>query len=60
MDLTSLSLKFTTIFFIHTPGIKPASTMSSADTKQRLGEIEKQLANLTEEQTRIKAQWDSE
>ncbi len=34
--------------------------MSSADTKQRLGEIEKQLANLTEEQTRIKAQWDSE
>jgi ATP-dependent Clp protease ATP-binding subunit ClpB len=34
--------------------------MSTADTKQRLEEIEKQLANLTEEQTIIKARWDSE
>jgi ATP-dependent Clp protease ATP-binding subunit ClpB len=34
--------------------------MGIADTKQRLEEIEKQLANLTEEQTIIKARWDSE
>ncbi|NTW68696.1 MAG: AAA domain-containing protein [Chlorobiaceae bacterium] len=34
--------------------------MSTADTKQRLEEIEKQLANLTEEQTVIKGRWDSE
>ena len=34
--------------------------MSTADTKQRLEEIEKQLANLTEEQTVIKAKWDGE
>lgn len=34
--------------------------MSTADTKQRLDEIEKQLANLVEEQTVIKAKWDSE
>ena len=34
--------------------------MSIADTRQRLQEIEKQLANLVEEQTTIKAQWDSE
>jgi ATP-dependent Clp protease ATP-binding subunit ClpB len=34
--------------------------MSTADTKQRLEEIEKQLANLLEEQTVIKAKWDSE
>ncbi|MBN1278533.1 MAG: AAA family ATPase [Chlorobium sp.] len=34
--------------------------MSTADTKLRLQEIEKQLAGLVEEQTRIKAQWDSE
>ena len=34
--------------------------MSTADTKQRLEEIEKQLANLAEEQTLIKAKWDSE
>jgi ATP-dependent Clp protease ATP-binding subunit ClpA len=34
--------------------------MGTADTKQRLEEIEKQLANLTEEQTVIKARWDSE
>jgi ATP-dependent Clp protease ATP-binding subunit ClpA len=34
--------------------------MSTADTKQRLDEIEKQLANLAEEQTLIKAKWDSE
>ena len=34
--------------------------MSTADTKQRLEEIEKQLANLIEEQTVIKAKWDSE
>ncbi|MEI6847639.1 MAG: AAA family ATPase [Chlorobiaceae bacterium] len=34
--------------------------MGTADTKQRLEEIEKQLANLTEEQTLIKARWDSE
>ncbi|MBM3161826.1 MAG: AAA family ATPase [Chlorobi bacterium] len=34
--------------------------MSTADTRQRLQEIEKQLAGLVEEQTRIKAQWDSE
>ncbi len=34
--------------------------MSTADTKQRLDEIEKQLANLIEEQTVIKAKWDSE
>lgn len=34
--------------------------MSTADTKQRLEEIEKQLANLIEEQTVIKAKWDGE
>ncbi len=34
--------------------------MSIADTKQRLEEIEKQLANLIEEQTVIKAKWESE
>jgi len=34
--------------------------MSTADTKQRLEEIEKQLANLIEEQTLIKAKWESE
>ncbi|MEI6638308.1 MAG: AAA family ATPase [Chlorobium sp.] len=34
--------------------------MSTADTKQRLEEIEKQLANLVEEQTVIKAKWDGE
>ncbi|NTU98157.1 MAG: AAA domain-containing protein, partial [Chlorobiaceae bacterium] len=34
--------------------------MSTADTKQRLEEIEKQLANLAEEQRLIKAKWDSE
>jgi ATP-dependent Clp protease ATP-binding subunit ClpB len=34
--------------------------MSTADTKQRLAEIEKQLASLTEEQRLIKARWDSE
>ncbi|NTU45004.1 MAG: AAA domain-containing protein [Chlorobiaceae bacterium] len=34
--------------------------MGIADTKQRLEEIEKQLANLIEEQTVIKARWDSE
>ncbi|MEI6756239.1 MAG: AAA family ATPase [Chlorobium sp.] len=34
--------------------------MSTADTKQRLEEIEKQLANLAEEQTLIKAKWDGE
>ncbi len=34
--------------------------MSTADTKQRLEEIEKQLANLVEEQTAIKAKWDGE
>jgi ATP-dependent Clp protease ATP-binding subunit ClpB len=34
--------------------------MSTADTKQRLEEIEKQLANLVEEQTVIKAKWESE
>ncbi len=34
--------------------------MSTADTKQRLEEIEKQLANLSEEQRLIKAKWDSE
>ena len=34
--------------------------MSTADTKHRLDEIEKQLANLVEEQTVIKAKWDSE
>jgi ATP-dependent Clp protease ATP-binding subunit ClpA len=34
--------------------------MSTADTKQRLEEIEKQLANLIEEQTVIKAKWESE
>ena len=34
--------------------------MSTADTKQRLEEIEKQLANLIEEQTVIKGKWESE
>ena len=34
--------------------------MSIADTKQRLEEIEKQLANFVEEQTVIKAKWESE
>ena len=34
--------------------------MSTADTKQRLEEIEKQLANLIEEQTVIKVKWESE
>ena len=34
--------------------------MSTADTKQRLEEIEKQLSNLIEEQTVIKAKWESE
>ena len=34
--------------------------MSTADTQHRLDEIEKQLANLVEEQTVIKAKWDSE
>jgi len=34
--------------------------MSTADTRQRLQEIEKQLAGLVEEQTRVKAQWESE
>ncbi len=34
--------------------------MNSADTRQRLEEIEKQLANLHEEQRRIKARWDAE
>ena len=34
--------------------------MNSSDTKQRLEEIEKQLANLHEEQRSIKARWDAE
>ncbi|MEI8032453.1 MAG: AAA family ATPase [Chlorobiaceae bacterium] len=34
--------------------------MSTADTKQRLADIEKQLADLSEEQTIIKARWDGE
>ena len=34
--------------------------MSTVDTRQRLKEIEKQLASLVEEQTSIKAQWDTE
>ncbi len=34
--------------------------MSTVDTKQRLEEIEKQLANLIEEQTVIKVKWESE
>ncbi len=34
--------------------------MSTADTKQRLADIEKQLADLVEEQTIIKARWDGE
>ena len=34
--------------------------MSTADTQHRLDEIEKQLANLVEEQTVIKAKWESE
>lgn len=34
--------------------------MSTVDTRQRLQEIERQLAGLVEEQTRIKAQWESE
>jgi ATP-dependent Clp protease ATP-binding subunit ClpA len=34
--------------------------MSTADTKQRLEQIEKQLANLIEEQTVIKGKWESE
>ena len=34
--------------------------MNSSDTRQRLEEIEKQLANLHEEQRRIKARWDAE
>ena len=34
--------------------------MSTSDTKQRLEEIEKQLANLVEEQTIIRAKWESE
>jgi len=34
--------------------------MSTADTKQRLEEIEKQLANLIEEQTVIKVKWEGE
>jgi len=34
--------------------------MSTVDTRQRLKEIEKQLASLVEEQTAIKAQWDTE
>ncbi|KZK74849.1 MAG: chaperone protein ClpB [Pelodictyon luteolum] len=34
--------------------------MSITDTKQRLQEIEKQLADLSEEQRSIKARWDSE
>ncbi len=34
--------------------------MNASDTKQRLEEIEKQLANLHEEQRRIKARWDAE
>ena len=34
--------------------------MNSTDTRKRLEEIEKQLANLHEEQRRIKARWDAE
>ncbi|NEX11269.1 MAG: chaperone protein ClpB [Prosthecochloris sp.] len=34
--------------------------MNSSDTKKRLEEIEKQLADLNEEQRRIKAGWDAE
>jgi ATP-dependent Clp protease ATP-binding subunit ClpB len=34
--------------------------MSTVDTKQRLEEIEKQLANLIEEQTVIKVKWEGE
>lgn len=34
--------------------------MNSSDTRQRLEEIEKQLADLHEEQRRIKARWDAE
>ncbi|MCW8798169.1 MAG: AAA family ATPase [Prosthecochloris sp.] len=34
--------------------------MNSSDTKKRLEEIEKQLADLNEEQRRIKARWDAE
>ncbi len=34
--------------------------MNSSDTKQRLEDIEKQLANLHEDQRRIKARWDAE
>jgi len=34
--------------------------MNASDTRQRLEEIEKQLADLHEEQRRIKARWDAE
>ncbi|NTW52224.1 MAG: AAA domain-containing protein [Chlorobiaceae bacterium] len=34
--------------------------MNTADTKQRLLDIEKQIASLKEEQTTVKAQWDAE
>jgi ATP-dependent Clp protease ATP-binding subunit ClpB len=34
--------------------------MNTADTRQRLQDIEKQIASLREEQTTVKAQWDSE
>jgi ATP-dependent Clp protease ATP-binding subunit ClpA len=34
--------------------------MNTADTRQRLLDIEKQIASLREEQTTVKAQWDAE
>ena len=34
--------------------------MNTADTRQRLLDIEKQIASLKEEQTTVKAQWDAE
>jgi ATP-dependent Clp protease ATP-binding subunit ClpA len=34
--------------------------MNTADTRQRLQDIEKQIASLREEQVTVKAQWDSE
>jgi ATP-dependent Clp protease ATP-binding subunit ClpA len=34
--------------------------MNTADTRQRLLDIEKQIASLREEQTRVKAQWEAE
>ncbi|NTW47158.1 MAG: chaperone protein ClpB, partial [Chlorobaculum sp.] len=34
--------------------------MNTADTRQRLLDIEKQIASLREEQATVKAQWDAE